>query len=72
MRSKNENPYATMALKSLMKQNYLDFVLYNVDSGSTDGTLQAIEQYNPDSDNIKIIPPEAYVPKGIERIHKEG
>ena len=62
MRSKNENPYATMALKSLMKQNYLDFVLYNVDSGSTDGTLQAIEQYNPDSDNIKIIPPEAYVP----------
>lgn len=62
MRSKNEEPYATQTLEQLFAQTYPDFTLYNVDSGSTDGTLEAIKKYNPNSGNIKEIQPADYVP----------
>lgn len=62
MRSKNEQPYAECALQSLFKQTFKDFVLHNVDSGSTDGTLEAVRRHNPESENIIEIPPEEYVP----------
>ncbi len=62
MRSKNEEPYATQALQMLFKQTYPNFKLYNVDSGSTDGTLQAIKKFNPDPQSVKEILPADYLP----------
>lgn len=61
MRSKNEEPYATSTLHHLYTQTW-PFTLYNVDSGSTDGTLEAIRRYNPEPANVKQIPPDDYVP----------
>lgn len=62
MRSKNEQPYASQTLQWLFRQTYSNFTLYNVDSGSTDGTLQAIKEHNPEPGNIKEILPSDYVP----------
>ncbi|MES9902354.1 MAG: glycosyltransferase family 2 protein [Sedimenticola sp.] len=62
MRSKNEEPYASQALVRLFAQNYPNFTLYNVDSGSTDGTLEAIKKHNPNLDNITEIEPADYIP----------
>lgn len=60
MRSKNEMPHAVRALEGLFRQTWKDFVLYNVDSGSTDDTLATIRRFNPD--RIVEIPAKAYVP----------
>jgi rhamnosyltransferase len=60
MRSKNEMPYATAALERLFRQTWKDFILYNVDSGSTDGTVEQIRKYN--SARLVEISPKAYVP----------
>ena len=60
MRSKNEMPYAPLALKGLAAQTWKDFTLYNVDSGSTDGTLEVVRAANPE--RLQEIPPKAYVP----------
>jgi rhamnosyltransferase len=62
MRSKNEMPYAEVALERLMRQTRRDFTLYNVDSGSTDGTLEVVQRYNPDPERVTRIAPEDYVP----------
>jgi len=60
MRSKNEMPYAVAALERLFMQTWKEFTLYNVDSGSTDGTLETVRRFN--SDRITEIPSKAYVP----------
>jgi len=60
MRSKDEMPYAVIALERLAQQTWKDWTLYNVDSGSTDGTLETVRKFNPD--RITEIPPSAYVP----------
>jgi rhamnosyltransferase len=60
MRSKDEMPYAVTALERLAKQTWTDWTLYNVDSGSKDGTLDVVRQYNPD--RVTVIPPASYVP----------
>ncbi|MEI8139614.1 MAG: glycosyltransferase family 2 protein [bacterium] len=60
MRSKNEMPYAITALKRLFVQTWKDFTLYNVDSGSTDGTVAQIKLYN--STRLEEISPKSYVP----------
>lgn len=62
MRSKNEEPYTTQTLQRLFTQTYPNFTLYNVDSGSTDGTLEAIKKHNPNPENIKEILPADYLP----------
>tara|TARA_R110001592_G_scaffold208210_4_gene459234 strand:+ start:700 stop:1626 length:927 start_codon:yes stop_codon:yes gene_type:complete len=62
MRSKDEQPYTEKTLECLYKQRYTNFTLYNIDSGSTDGTLEAIKNYNKIAENITEIPPGAYVP----------
>lgn len=62
MRSKDEQPYAAQTLERLYRQTYTDFKLYNVDSGSTDGTLEAVRRFNPDSAAIVAIAPGDYVP----------
>ena len=60
MRSKDEMPHAVAALQRLKGQSWTDWTLYNVDSGSTDGTLEALRAFNPG--RITEIPPGAYVP----------
>jgi rhamnosyltransferase len=60
MRSKNEMPYAVTALQRLTLQTRKDWTLYNVDSGSTDGTLEALRRFNPA--RITEIRPADYVP----------
>lgn len=62
MRSKNEMPYTKDVFDVLQRQTYRDFVIYNVDSGSTDGTVALIRERNPNTDKIIEIPPEEYVP----------
>jgi len=62
MRSKNEQPYAEKTLESLYQQTYTGFTLYNVDSGSTDGTLECIRRHNPIAKNIYEIAPKEYIP----------
>jgi len=62
MRSKDEQPYADLALAALATQSYGTFRLYNVDSGSTDGTLEAVKAFNPDSALVFEIKPEEYIP----------
>lgn len=62
MRSKDEEPYASPALQALGEQTYQDFTLYNVDSGSTDGTLDAVKKYNPKPENVVEIRPAEYIP----------
>ena len=60
MRSKDEMPHAVAALQGLARQSWTDWTLYNVDSGSTDGTLETLRAFNPD--RITEIPPRAYIP----------
>lgn len=74
MRSKDEMPYAVTALERLASQTWKAWTLYNVDSGSKDGTVEAIKKFNPD--RITEIPPSAYVPgkvlnEMIARTHEE-
>ena len=60
MRSKNEMPHAVKALEGLFRQTWKSFVLYNVDSGSTDDTLPTIRRFN--TGRVVEIPAKAYVP----------
>jgi rhamnosyltransferase len=62
MRSKDEEPYATPTLRALGEQTFQDFTLYNIDSGSTDGTLEAVKAFNPVPENIVEIAPGEYIP----------
>lgn len=60
MRSKNEMPYARDALAGLRSQRRTDWKLYAVDSGSTDGTLEAIQAFPPEQ--MVQIAPSDYEP----------
>lgn len=62
MRSKDEYPYVKDALEALEKQSYTNWVLYNCDSGSQDGTWETVLKYNSYPDRIVRISPEDYVP----------
>lgn len=62
MRSKNEQPYAERTLEALQTQTVQNYVLYNVDSGSTDGTLEAVKKYNPRPELVTEIAPSSYIP----------
>lgn len=62
MRSLNEQPHTERAMAGLADQKYTDYTLYNCDSGSTDGTLEVVEKYNPDKNRIIKIAPQDYIP----------
>jgi rhamnosyltransferase len=62
MRSLNEQPHTDRALAGLREQTYRDWVLYNIDSGSTDGTFEAVQRFNPDPDKVFRITRQEYVP----------
>lgn len=60
MRSMNDLAYIERTLQGIQAQDFRDFELINVDSGSTDGTYEIVQRYNPDkSYQIK---PSEYVP----------
>jgi rhamnosyltransferase len=61
MRAKNEMPYVKRALERLGSQTFQDFELHCVDSGSTDGTLEALRTACP-PENLTEIRPEDYIP----------
>jgi rhamnosyltransferase len=65
MRSKDEQPYTAPTLAALATQSYGAYTLYNVDSGSTDGTLEAVKTFNPDPARVFEIKPEEYLPGPI-------
>ncbi|MBB65419.1 MAG: hypothetical protein CMO81_10185 [Waddliaceae bacterium] len=62
MRSKDEQPYIEHALCNLNKQRSQHFTLYNVDSGSTDGSYEAALRFNSKPENVFQIRPEDYIP----------
>ncbi len=63
MRSMNDVDLITATLNAISNQEFQDFELLNVDSGSTDGTFTVIQRYNPEK-SYQIAPKE-YVPGKI-------
>ncbi len=60
VRSMNDIRYIDRTMGMIRKQKFTDYELLNVDSGSTDGTYDAVQKFSPDiSWQIK---PEEYVP----------
>jgi rhamnosyltransferase len=60
MRSMNEMPHPPRVLEALARQTIQIFTLYNVDSGSTDGTVEVFEKANPN--RLRKIAPADYIP----------
>lgn len=60
MRSKDEMPHTPAVFAALNNQTYQNFRVYCIDSGSTDGTLDAIRDGEPHE--LVEIKPEDYVP----------
>ena len=60
LRAKNEMPWLKYTLKMLARQSRQDFELICVDSGSTDGSWELLNEYRPDV--LYQIRPEEYVP----------
>jgi rhamnosyltransferase len=59
MRAKNEMPHVQHVLEQLQAQTQNDFELFAVDSGSTDGTFQALEKSGC---SLLQIEPDSYIP----------
>ncbi len=47
MRSKNDMLYIGRTFEKILKQKFTDFEIFNIDSGSDDGTWEIIQKYNP-------------------------
>jgi glycosyltransferase involved in cell wall biosynthesis/GT2 family glycosyltransferase len=60
LRAKNEMPWLKYTLRMLKAQKNQDFELICVDSGSTDGSWELLQEYAPDV--LYQIAPEDYIP----------
>src|SRR6056297_3927886 len=60
MRSINDMDFIEATFQGIQEQNFQDFEIVNVDSGSTDGTYELIKKYNKGT--VYQIRPEEYVP----------
>jgi len=60
MRAKDEMPYPPETIENLKQQSFKDFRLYVIDSGSTDGTLEVLQDTQPYK--LIQIAPEDYIP----------
>lgn len=60
IRSKNDITYIRQTLEMIQKQNYRDYEIVHVDSGSTDGTVETVHEFEPQV-SYQILP-EDYVP----------
>ena len=61
MRAKNEMPHVQRTIDMLQRQSNRDYVLYAVDSGSEDGTLDALRKVCP-RDRLTQIAATEYIP----------
>lgn len=61
MRAKNEMPHVQRTLEMLQRQTILNYDLFAVDSGSSDGTLETLEESCP-KERLAQISPDNYVP----------
>lgn len=59
MRCKNEMPIVEQVLQKLYEQKGVQFTLYSIDSGSTDGSLEVLTRYSAD---VQTISAESYQP----------
>ena len=64
MRSKNEMPYLRAVLEALRHQSHAAFEFYAVDSGSTDGSREALRAFCAPG-RLTCIEPAAYVPGAV-------
>ena len=60
VRSFNDIEYIDVTMRTLLDQDFDDFEILNVDSGSRDGTWEIIRKYNPE--NAYQIKPSDYIP----------
>jgi len=61
MRSKNEMPYLRATLDMLNRQTFQDYEFFVIDSGSTDGSLEALRK-QCDASHLTQIDPSDYIP----------
>lgn len=69
MRSKNDAWVIGDTLRSVFNQTYQDFELINIDSGSTDGTVDIIKNFKS---NLIEIKPEEYIPGKVLNMGMEN
>ena len=55
MPSLNVAPYIEMCIKSVVNQTMQDMEILCIDAGSTDGTLEILEQFKREDSRIRII-----------------
>ncbi len=64
----NAEPYLKSAIKSILKQTFIDFELLVIDDGSTDNSLTILKEYQAKDSRIRIIAREN---KGLVRTLNE-
>lgn len=62
MRAKNEMPHVKRTLEALSRQTFNAYTLYGIDSGSTDGTRELLENH---CDDLTRIAPAEYTPGNV-------
>ena len=51
----NAGGYLPEAIESILKQTYTDFILYVLNDGSTDGSLDTLNEYAKDDSRVRVV-----------------